>query len=53
MILAGAAGGRIETGRFHKVPSQPMCNLFLDMLELVGAEGVPRLGDSTGRKVII
>lgn len=53
LILAGSAGGRIETGRFHKVPSQPMCNLFLDMLELAGAEGIERLGDSTGRKVIL
>lgn len=53
VILAGSAGGRIESGRFLKVPSQPMCNLFLDMLDLVGAEGVPRLGDSTGRKVIV
>ena len=52
VILAGSAGGRIETGRFLKVPSQPMCNLFLDMLDRVGAEGVERLGDSTGRKVL-
>jgi hypothetical protein len=53
VILAGSAGGRIETGRYLKVPSQPMCNLFLDMLDLAGAEGVVRLGDSTGRKVIV
>lgn len=52
VILAGSAGGRIETGRFLKVPSQPMCNLFLDMLDRVGAEGVERLGDSTGRRVL-
>jgi Protein of unknown function (DUF1552) len=53
VILAGSAGGRIETGRYFKAPSQPMCNLYLDMLDLVGAEGVERLGDSTGRKVIV
>ena len=52
VILAGAAGGRIETGRFHKVSNQPMCNLFLDMLDRFGVEGVERLGDSTGRKVL-
>ena len=52
VILAGSAGGRVETGRFLKVPSQPMCNLFLDMLDRVGVEGVERIGDSTGRKVI-
>jgi hypothetical protein len=50
--LAGSAGGRVETGRYLKVPNQPMCNLFLDMLDRVGAEGVERLGDSTGRKVL-
>jgi hypothetical protein len=52
VILAGAAGGRIETGRYHKVPNQPMCNLFLDMLDRFGVDGVERLGDSTGRKVL-
>lgn len=52
VILAGSAGGRIETGRFLKVPSQPMCNLYLDMLARVGVEGVERIGDSTGRNVL-
>ena len=52
MILAGSAGGRIETGRFLKVPSLPMSNMFLDMLEHMGVEGVDRFGDSTGRKVL-
>lgn len=52
VILAGSAGGRVDTGRFLKVPSQPMCNLFLDMLDRVGVGGVERLGDSTGRKVL-
>ena len=52
VILAGSAGGRVETGRYLKVPSQPMCNLFLDMLDRVGVDGVERLGDSTGRKVL-
>ncbi len=52
VILAGSAGGRIESGRYLKVPSQPMCNLYLDMLDQVGVAGVERIGDSTGRKVI-
>ncbi len=52
VILVGSAGGRIETGRFLKVPSQPMCNLFLDMLDRAGITGVDRIGDSTGRKVL-
>ena len=29
-----------------------MCNLFLDMLDRFGVDGVERLGDSTGRKVL-
>jgi hypothetical protein len=52
VILAGSAGGRTETGRYLKVPSQPMCNLFLDMLDKVGIEGVNRFGDSTNRRVL-
>lgn len=52
VILAGSAGGRVETGRYLKVPSQPMCNLYLDMLDRIGVEGVERLGDSNGRKVL-
>ena len=52
VILAGHAGGRVETGRFRTVPSQPMCNLFLDMLQHFGVEGVNRFGDSTGQRII-
>ena len=52
VILAGSAGGRISTGRYLKVASQPMCNLFLDLIDRMGVEGVDRLGDSSGRKVL-
>lgn len=49
VILAGAGGGTLETGRYVQVPPQPMTNLFLSMLDRLGVEGVQRFGDSTGR----
>jgi hypothetical protein len=48
VILAGTAGGRLKAGRFHTVPSMPMSNMYLDMLEHMGIEGVDQFGDSTG-----
>jgi hypothetical protein len=48
VILAGRAGGRIQTGRFLKASDQPMTNLYLSMLDLHGIQA-PRIGDSTGR----
>ncbi|QDU79390.1 hypothetical protein Pla110_10980 [Polystyrenella longa] len=49
VILAGKAGGRIQTGR-HQVYAEntPMNNLYLSMLDLVGAD-VTGVGDSNGR----
>jgi hypothetical protein len=48
VILAGAAGGRLATGRHLQLPNeQPMSNLFLTILDLMGAP-VDRFGDSTG-----
>jgi hypothetical protein len=52
VILAGLAGGKLETGRYLKVSELPMCNLFLDMLDQMRIEGVEQFGDSTGRRVI-
>lgn len=47
VILAGRAGGRLGAGRHVKLPGeQPMANLFLTMLDLVGAPE-ERFGDST------
>jgi hypothetical protein len=48
VILAGRAGGRLAAGRHVVLPGeQPMSNLFVTMLDLVGA--TPRqFGDSTG-----
>jgi hypothetical protein len=49
VILAGRAGGDLTAGRLVKFKSQPMSNLYLSMLDRMGVDGVPRLGDSTGR----
>ena len=48
VILAGRAGGRLETGRHLVLPGeQPMSNLFVTMLGLMGVER-DHFGDSTG-----
>ena len=49
VILAGNAGGRIQTGR-HVVYAEhtPMNNLYLSMLDMMGAD-VTGIGDSNGR----
>ncbi|MFM8735346.1 MAG: DUF1552 domain-containing protein [Pirellulales bacterium] len=48
VILAGTAGGRLAAGRHVVLPAeQPMTNLYLTMLDLVGAPQ-PAFGDSTG-----
>lgn len=49
VILAGAGGGTLETGRHIKAGSEPMTNLFLSMLDRLGVESLERFGDSTGR----
>jgi hypothetical protein len=49
VILAGRAGGAVQTGRFDKLEGgQPMTNLYLSMLELHGVKA-DRVGDSSGR----
>jgi hypothetical protein len=48
VLVAGRAGGTIDSGRHVQVaPETPMCNLFLSMLDRVGAPA-PFIGDSTG-----
>jgi hypothetical protein len=48
VILAGKAGGQLASGRHVKLPGeQPMTNLYLTMLDLVGASQ-QSFGDSTG-----
>ncbi len=49
VVLAGGGGGTLTPGRFVKFPSQPMSNLFLSLADRMGAEGLERFGDSTGR----
>ncbi len=53
VILAGAGGGKLQTGRFCKVASMPMSNLYLEMLENLGINGVSHFGDSNDRRVAI
>ena len=49
LLLAGRGGGAIDTGRHVRYEEEvPMCNLFLSMLDRIGAP-VDFLGDSTGR----
>lgn len=48
VILAGHGGGAVKTGRHHQADKQPMSNLFVSMLELMGAP-VSQFGDSNGR----
>ncbi len=48
-VLAGRAGGTLSTGKHIKLEEEtPMNNLFLSMLDRVGAE-VAEIGDSSGR----
>lgn len=49
LILAGSGGGRLTPGRHVLLPGeQPMTNLFLTMLDIMGTP-VDAFGDSTGR----
>jgi len=52
VILAGHGGDTLNTGRFVKVPSQPMANLFVALLNRFGVE-TNAFGDSTGRLDVI
>jgi hypothetical protein len=49
VILAGAGGGALRAGRFAKFDSVPMSNLLLGLADQMGAQGIERIGDSTGR----
>ena len=49
VILAGGGGGTLTPGRYLKLPSQPMTNLFLSLADRMEATGLERFGDSTGR----
>ncbi|HWN96474.1 MAG TPA: DUF1552 domain-containing protein [Methylomirabilota bacterium] len=49
LILAGSGGGALTPGRYVQHGSKPMCNLFLTLAGKMGAKGLERHGDSTGR----
>jgi hypothetical protein len=49
ILLAGAGGGGLKRGRYLKSNRTPLTNLFLSMADLMGAQGVEKHGDSTGR----
>jgi hypothetical protein len=51
VILAGAGGGKLNTGRFMKVGTVPMSNMYLEMLEHLGVRGVMQFGDSDEQRV--
>jgi hypothetical protein len=53
MILAGRGGGSLQAGRYHQLPSMPMSNMFLEMLERMGIQGVTQFGDSDNRRAMI
>jgi hypothetical protein len=53
ILLAGAGGGTLRTGRYVKTSPAPLTNLFLSMADRMGAKGIERHGDSTGRLTII
>lgn len=48
LVMAGGGSGTISTGRHIRYATEtPMCNLFISMLDRMGAP-TSRLGDSTG-----
>jgi hypothetical protein len=49
ILLAGAGGGTLQTGRYLKPEPAPLSNLLLSMADRMGATGIERHGDSTGR----
>ena len=48
LLMLGKAGGTVRSGRHMHCDGVPVTNLWLSMLDRVGAT-LPRLGDSTGR----
>jgi hypothetical protein len=49
IILAGSGGGAFTGGRYVKAKPAPLTNLFLSMADRMGAQGIEKHGDSTGR----
>jgi hypothetical protein len=53
VILAGGGGGKLNPGRFVTVPSMPMSNMYLAMLENLGIDAVDHFGDSNNQRLVI
>ncbi len=49
IVIAGAGSGTFKTGRYVKLQPTPLTNMFLTMADGMGATGVEKHGDSTGR----
>jgi len=49
VVVAGSGGGALKTGRYVKAESTPITNLYLTMADGMGAQGIEKHGDSTGR----
>jgi hypothetical protein len=49
IVLAGAGGGMLHPGHYRRLGGEPMSNLFLSLTDRMGATGVERIGDSSGR----
>jgi hypothetical protein len=49
VVVAGSGGGKLKTGRYVKAESTPITNLYLTMADVMGAQGLEKHGDSTGR----
>jgi hypothetical protein len=49
ILMAGSGGGGLKTGRYVITDPTPLTNLFLTMSDQMGARGIEKHGDSTGR----
>jgi hypothetical protein len=48
LVLAGAGGGAVNSGRYVKHGGKPLTNLYLRMAHTLGVAKLERFGDSTG-----
>jgi hypothetical protein len=48
ILLAGAGGGALKTGRYVKHSARPLTDLFLGMADILGTTQLKRFGDSNG-----
>jgi len=49
VLVAGSGSGKLATGRYVKAKPTPITNLYLTMADGMGAQGIEKHGDSTGR----